>query len=171
MERHGDTDADPALAIARFAADGIWLTGGKATAADRLEGLLVGMTQPPGRPHTNQPTGKGKPMSACFIFDDIETHDQAAIDDYIRRAPATVAAFGGKYRAIFGKVMPVEGDYAPVRPIVIEFPDFEKARAWYESDMYRPLKALRTGARKSTGYMASLLRIRLADGVAMGHRV
>ena len=96
-------------------------------------------------------------MSAYFIFDNIAVHNQEAIDKYIREAPATVAAFGGKYRAIYGQTLVVEGDpngdWKPKLPVIIEFPSFEQAKAWYFSDMYKPLKELRTGAQDSTGVL------------------
>jgi uncharacterized protein (DUF1330 family) len=92
-------------------------------------------------------------MSAFFIFDNIETLDEAAINEYIAKAPPTVAAYGGVYRSIYGRTLVVEGDYKPNLPIIIEFPSFDRANAWYESEMYRALKVLRIGAQISTGYL------------------
>lgn len=92
-------------------------------------------------------------MSGYFIFDNRQTLDQSAIDAYIAKAPATVAAFGGIYRSIYGKMLVVEGDYRPNLPIIIEFPTFERAKAWYESEMYQELKQLRVNAQVGTGYL------------------
>jgi len=37
----------------------------------------------------------------------------------------------------------LEGDWKPKRIVVTEFPSIEQARGWYDSEEYRPLKALR----------------------------
>jgi uncharacterized protein (DUF1330 family) len=40
-------------------------------------------------------------------------------------------------------VQTLEGDWKPKRIVVTEFPSIEQARRWYDSEEYRPLKALR----------------------------
>ena len=40
----------------------------------------------------------------------------------------------------------LEGDWSPLRLVVIEFPDMDAARAWHESDAYAPLIELRQSA-------------------------
>jgi uncharacterized protein (DUF1330 family) len=39
-----------------------------------------------------------------------------------------------------GATEQLEGDWKPVFPVMIEFPDVGQARAWYFSDDYRDLK-------------------------------
>jgi len=50
---------------------------------------------------------------------------------------------GGKYVVRGGKVSVLEGSWPTSRFVVLEFPTAEQARAWWDSDLYRPAKALR----------------------------
>jgi len=43
-------------------------------------------------------------------------------------------------------VQVLEGPWDYERCVVIEFPDVDAARGWYESDEYAPLKVIRQGA-------------------------
>ena len=43
----------------------------------------------------------------------------------------------------------MEGDYDPVRIVILQFESVERAKEWYNSDVYAPLKEMRMKA--STG--------------------
>jgi uncharacterized protein (DUF1330 family) len=45
----------------------------------------------------------------------------------------------------------VEGDWQPVRLVILEFPSLDQVRQWYNSEEYRDLKALRLAATHSNG--------------------
>lgn len=64
---------------------------------------------------------------------------------YFRQVQATMALYGGGYRAGFAeKSEVVEGDWGETPGYtVVEFPTYEQLRAWYYSLEYAPLKALR----------------------------
>ena len=72
----------------------------------------------------------------------------ARMDDYRSKVFATVRKFGGAYRTVGGAVTPLEGSWRPAFPVLIEFPSAERARAWYDSDEYRPLREQRLGATR-----------------------
>ena len=55
----------------------------------------------------------------------------------------TVNAFGGRYIARGGETQLLEGDRAPNRTVIIEFPSMGRARAWHNSDEYAPAKDMR----------------------------
>jgi uncharacterized protein (DUF1330 family) len=57
-----------------------------------------------------------------------------------------VAAHGGRFIARGGTQETLEGDWAPKRLVIIEFPDLDAARGWHESDDYAPLRELRRSA-------------------------
>jgi len=57
-----------------------------------------------------------------------------------------VEQYGGRYRTIGGPATVLEGDWRPTYPVIIEFDSAERARSWYDSEDYRPLKALRQSA-------------------------
>ena len=65
------------------------------------------------------------------------------ITEYIARIDSTLEPFSGRF-LIHGKQPEViEGPF-PGMLVAIEFPDLEAAHAWYESDAYRDILALRT---------------------------
>jgi uncharacterized protein (DUF1330 family) len=39
--------------------------------------------------------------------------------------------------------VPLEGDWSPRRLVILEFPDAQRARAWWDSESYREPKAMR----------------------------
>lgn len=67
----------------------------------------------------------------------------AALAEYRRRNTGQVAAHGGRFLVRGGGVERLEGDWDPLRVVVVEFPDRAAARAWYDSPDYAPLRALR----------------------------
>lgn len=65
------------------------------------------------------------------------------IVEYLRRIDATLEAFGGRFRIHGGEVKVLEGAWSGDL-IIIEFPDYERAHAWYESPAYQEILPLRT---------------------------
>ncbi|HEY0371888.1 MAG TPA: DUF1330 domain-containing protein [Thermoanaerobaculia bacterium] len=80
---------------------------------------------------------------AAYVVSRVKIQGREAMQRYVIEAPATVAAFGGRYLVRSNEVRPLEGAWEHERLVVIEFPDSGAALAWYESDIYRPLRALR----------------------------
>ncbi|MGP4024259.1 DUF1330 domain-containing protein [Actinomadura sp. 3N407] len=77
-------------------------------------------------------------------------HDDVFI--YMERIQATLAPFGGRF-LVHGtdpEVMegPVKGSY-----VLIEFPDMDRARAWYESDAYQAILPMRTDNMEGTAVL------------------
>jgi uncharacterized protein (DUF1330 family) len=83
------------------------------------------------------------------------------IVEYLERIDATLAPFGGRFLVHGGDVEVLEGGW-PGALIVIEFPDRGQVRAWYDSEAYREIVALRTGNSQSD--------VIVAEGVGAGHR-
>lgn len=95
-----------------------------------------------------------------YMIGNITITDPDAFAEYGRQVPATVAAFGGKYVVRGGTPEAVEGDYQPVRIVVLEFDSVARAKEWYYSAEYAPLKEMRLKA--STG------DVYFVEGVAAG---
>jgi len=95
-------------------------------------------------------------MSA-YIVSRVKIHDSEAMQRYMTEAPATVLAFGGRYLVRGNDVRALEGAWEHERMVVVEFEDKHAALAWYESEMYRPLRDLRQRSAETV--------ILLADGV------
>lgn len=66
-----------------------------------------------------------------------------AIVEYLQRIDATLEPFGGRFLVHGGEFEVLEGTW-PGGHIVIEFADREQAQAWYKSDAYQQILALRT---------------------------
>ena len=92
-------------------------------------------------------------MAAYALFDNLEVLDPGALDAYKERARSVVERFGGRYIVLGGAVDRVEGGWQPVFPVLIEFPDPETARRWYDSPEYAELKAIRLAAVRSNGVL------------------
>jgi uncharacterized protein (DUF1330 family) len=85
-------------------------------------------------------------MPAYCLLDNLEITDSERLERYKARVAPVVQKFGGQYRVLGGKTELAEGTWKPTFPVMIEFPNFERARSWYYSEEYRDLKALRLAA-------------------------
>lgn len=64
------------------------------------------------------------------------------ITEYLTRIDATLEPFSGRF-LIHGKQPEVIEEPFPGMLVAIEFPDLEAAHAWYESEAYQAILALR----------------------------
>ncbi len=80
---------------------------------------------------------------AAYVMANVEVLDPDRYREYPRRNTATVERYGGKFIARGGKVDFLEGDTAPDRLVIIEFPSVEAARAWYNSPEYQEILPIR----------------------------
>jgi uncharacterized protein (DUF1330 family) len=86
-------------------------------------------------------------MPAYVIVEtDVTDHEQ--YERYRDAAPASIAAHGGRYIVRGGELAIFEGDWNPSRVVVLEFPDLETAKRWYDSEEYSEARKLREGAAK-----------------------
>jgi uncharacterized protein (DUF1330 family) len=83
-------------------------------------------------------------MSA-YVISDVEILDRELIGEYRILAQDSIARYGGRYLARGGAIEGIEGGWNPKGLIIIEFPDMERARAWYRSPEYA--KALKVRGR------------------------
>jgi uncharacterized protein (DUF1330 family) len=86
----------------------------------------------------------------AYVIADIEVIDPQGYEEYRQRVPATIAAFGGRYLARGGQTEVLEGPWSPKRLVILEFPSFERYRAWWTSPQYAPLRALRERTARSS---------------------
>ena len=66
--------------------------------------------------------------------------------EYAKYSPAIVAKHGGRYLARAGRTLTLEGSPAKSRVVVVEFPSWDHARAFYDSPEYTAARKLRAGA-------------------------
>ncbi|MFN8177899.1 MAG: DUF1330 domain-containing protein [bacterium] len=79
----------------------------------------------------------------AYVIVDISVTDPKIYAEYMKVAPATIANFGGKYVVRGGKAEKLEGEWAPRRVVVLEFPSYDRAKAWWASPEYRTASELR----------------------------
>src|ERR1051325_1978447 len=74
--------------------------------------------------------------------------DADAMRKYVNEAPATVAAYGGRYHFRGSDVQALEGSWDQDRMVLLEFPSKADALAWYESDILPSVALTKTGKRR-----------------------
>ena len=86
----------------------------------------------------------------AYVIADVEVTDPDAYSGYTAGVPASVARFGGRFLVRGDSVERLEGDWDPARVVVIEFPDMDSLRAWWDSDEYRALAEIRRSASRGS---------------------
>ena len=81
--------------------------------------------------------------------------------EYLERIDATLAPFGGRFVIHGGPQEAKEGVFGGTL-IVIEFPDIQHARDWYDSPAYRAILPLRTDNAEGAVF--------LMEGVDASHK-
>lgn len=87
-----------------------------------------------------------------MIFE-IEITDQDAWVDYQKAAGPMMKAAGGRFLISSQTIEPLEGGWNPSSLSVVEFPSFEAAHAFYHSDAYKEMIALRQRASRGRGIL------------------
>jgi uncharacterized protein (DUF1330 family) len=87
---------------------------------------------------------------AAYLIANVEVTDPERYEEYRKVVPATIAKFGGRYLARGGAVEVLEGDIAPRRVVVLEFPDAAAIKRWYASPEYQHILELRHRASKGS---------------------
>jgi uncharacterized protein (DUF1330 family) len=85
-------------------------------------------------------------MPKAYVVVDMDVTDPDRYADYRGLASRAVESAGGRYLARGGATEVLEGDRVPNRMVILEFPDMDAARAWYDSPAYRDARAARAGA-------------------------
>lgn len=85
-------------------------------------------------------------MTAAYIIVDMKIADMEQYKQYMAAAPAAVAAAGGEYLVRGGRCEALEGSWKPTRIAVLRFPSYEKAKTFYDEELYRAARAKRDGA-------------------------
>jgi uncharacterized protein (DUF1330 family) len=84
----------------------------------------------------------------AYVIANVDVTDPDLYAEYRKGVEASLAPFGGRFLARGGRAEALEGAYAPKRVVVLAFPDYDGAKAWWDSDVYRPLRDLRQRASR-----------------------
>ena len=77
-------------------------------------------------------------MPKAYVIAHIDVTDAETYARYTAHTPAAIAAFGGRFLVRAGRTDAREGA-ARSRNVLIEFPDFATAQAFYDSPAYRAI--------------------------------
>lgn len=86
----------------------------------------------------------------AYIHASLRVTDPLAYEEYRRDVPAVIAAHGGRYLVRGGATEVLEGDAAPDRQVILEFPDMAALKAFYHSPAYQRLIPIRQRASVGT---------------------
>ncbi|MEP6952380.1 MAG: DUF1330 domain-containing protein [Ginsengibacter sp.] len=93
----------------------------------------------------------------AYVIVDVKINNHDEYEEYKKLTPAAIGAYQGSFIVRGGPTETLEGDWAPGRIVVLEFPDAERARQWWSSTEYAAAKLIRQGA--------AVTRMILVDGV------
>jgi uncharacterized protein (DUF1330 family) len=82
----------------------------------------------------------------AYIIVETDVHDHEQYELYKQASPAAVTAGGGRFIVRGGELAVLEGDWQPKRLVLLEFPDLDAAKRFYDSTEYQAAKRLREGA-------------------------
>jgi uncharacterized protein (DUF1330 family) len=83
---------------------------------------------------------------AAYVIADVKVSDPERYGQYMLMSPGAIAAAGGRFVARGGQHETLEGHWRPNRLVILEFPDYAAAKAFYDSEKYRAARAARAGA-------------------------
>ena len=88
-------------------------------------------------------------MAKGYVIASINVTDPKRYPEYVEQVLPTIEHFGGQFLVRGGNAQSFENQPFGDRNVVIEFPSVQDAQAWYDSDLYAPLKAMRMQASSS----------------------
>ena len=82
----------------------------------------------------------------AYVIVETEIYDPERYSQYQAESPDAVHTGEGHFVVRGGELAVLEGDWRPSRLVILEFPDLETAKRWYDSPKYQEARRLREGA-------------------------
>ena len=86
----------------------------------------------------------------AYVIATVDVRDPVRYEDYRKMVLPTITAYGGRFIARGGKTQVLEGHWQPNRLVIVEFPTFDQAKAWWASAEYAEARALRQATSDGT---------------------
>ena len=80
---------------------------------------------------------------AAYLIANVDIKDAESIRAYLAGTPDVLKKYSGRFLVRGGEQWIAEGEWKPSRLVIVEFDDLEKAKAFWHSEEYAPLKAIR----------------------------
>jgi uncharacterized protein (DUF1330 family) len=81
-----------------------------------------------------------------YIIGQVDVTNPQQYGEYAKLSPDIIAKFGGRFLARAGRTVTLEGTPARSRVVIIEYPTFDRAQAFFSSPEYQNAKKLRDAA-------------------------
>jgi uncharacterized protein (DUF1330 family) len=81
----------------------------------------------------------------AYVVVDARSSDPERMAEYRRLSRIAVEKFGGRFLVRGGACQTLEGNWQPQRLVVVEYPDMEAAKKFYDSPEYVAARAARAG--------------------------
>ena len=91
---------------------------------------------------------------AAYVLVDCQVTDPVQYERYRALSPGAIERYGGRFLVRGGATTVLEGEWQPHRVVVIEFPDVETAKRFYDSPEYRVARAARANAARMSMFVA-----------------
>lgn len=85
----------------------------------------------------------------AYVVVEVDVEDPETYERYKPLVPQSVAHFGGRFLVRGGRTETLEGAWSPSRFVIVEFPDADRARQWWNSPEYAEAKGLRQASSKT----------------------
>lgn len=85
----------------------------------------------------------------AYVIVEVSINDPKEYEEYKKLTPAAIAAYDGKFIIRGGQTESLEGDWQPERIVVLEFPSVERAKEWWNSEIYSKAKIIRQRSAKT----------------------
>ena len=82
----------------------------------------------------------------AYVLVQVNVSNAQQYGEYTKLSPGIIEKFGGRFIARGGRSMTLEGTPASGRVVIVEFPSFERAQEFYNSQEYQAAKKVRAGA-------------------------
>jgi uncharacterized protein (DUF1330 family) len=90
---------------------------------------------------------------ASYLVIDVDVHDPATYQTYLREVPRLIAKHGGGYLVRGGPYEVLEGSWEPHRLVLLRFPSEQAVHDFVTDPEYQPLKTIREQSADTTMVM------------------
>ncbi|MBC7393716.1 DUF1330 domain-containing protein [Variovorax sp. RTB1] len=81
-----------------------------------------------------------------YVIAHVEVTNPTQYEEYKKWSSAAMQASGAEVCIRGGQIAVLEGDWAPTRVVLLKFPTFEQAKAFYDTPEYLKAREARAGA-------------------------
>ena len=85
-------------------------------------------------------------MPSAYIIAEVTVTNEDQMKQYREWSTRAMQEFGAEVLVRGGKVVPLEGNWAPTRVVVLKFESLDVAQAYYHSETYTLARKVREGA-------------------------